>query len=285
MKKSLKAMPILAVAGLALSAVAPVLAQEGAINVVSREDGSGTRGAFVEIVGVVDENDDDLTTQSAVIQNSTNGVMQTVAQDAQSIGYISLGSLDDSVKALKIDGVEATPENVASGDYPIARPFNVAWNKENGLSEVAEDFLNYIHSAEGQAIVEEEGYITIDAEAPAYEAAGVEGEIEVVGSTSVAPVMEKLAEAYQAANEGVKINITANGSSAGMAAATDGTADIGMASREVSEEEQETLDHDSIALDGIAVIVNNDNAAEELTLDAVRQIFLGEVTAWEEAVK
>lgn len=283
MKKTFKALPILAVAGLTLSAVAPVFAQEGAISVISREDGSGTRGAFVEIVGVVDENDDDMTTQSAAIQNSTNGVMQTVGQDAQAIGYISLGSLDDSVKAVTVDGVEATAENVASEDYPIARPFNVAWSGD--LSEVAQDFLNFINSAEGQAVVVEEGYISVDEEAPAYEAAGVEGTVEVVGSTSVSPVMEKLAEEYQALNEGVTVNITANGSSAGMAAAQDGTADIGMASRALDEDEAGALEHQAIALDGIAVIVNNDNPATDLSLDAIRSIFLGEITEWEEAVK
>jgi phosphate transport system substrate-binding protein len=338
MKKSLKAMPVLATAGLVLSAVAPVFAQEGAINVISREDGSGTRGAFVEIVGVVDENDDDMTVQSASIQNSTNGVMTTVAGDAQSIGYISLGSLDDSVKAVKVDGVEATPENIKSGDYAIARPFNVAWSKDNEMSDVASDFLTYIHSAEGQAIVEEEGYISSagtneeesseeatseesteeatseesteeesteeesteeaaseesteeasseeGAELPSYEAAGLEGTIEVVGSTSVSPLMEKLAEEYMKLNDKVTINITSNGSSAGMEAAQDGTADLGMASRELSEDENAALDSDVIAIDGIAVIVNSENPAEDLKLDTIKQIFLGEVTDWAEAVK
>ena len=324
-------MPVLATAGLVLSAVAPVFAQEGAINVISREDGSGTRGAFVEIVGVVDENDDDMTVQSASIQNSTNGVMTTVAGDAQSIGYISLGSLDDSVKAVKVDGVEATPENIKSGDYAIARPFNVAWSKDNEMSDVASDFLTYIHSAEGQAIVEEEGYISSagtneeesseesteeesteeesteeesteeesteeesteeessseeGAELPSYEAAGLEGTIEVVGSTSVTPLMEKLAEEYMKLNDKVTVNITSNGSSAGMEAAQDGTADLGMASRELSEDENAALDSDAIAIDGIAVIVNSENPAEDLKLDAIKQIFLGEVTDWAEAVK
>ena len=328
MKKSLKAMPVLATAGLVLSAVAPVFAQEGAINVISREDGSGTRGAFVEIVGVVDENDDDMTVQSASIQNSTNGVMTTVAGDAQAIGYISLGSLDDSVKAVKVDGVEATPENIKSGDYAIARPFNVAWSKDNEMSDVASDFLTYIHSAEGQAIVEEEGYISSagtneeetseesteeatseesteeetseesteeesteeasseeGAELPSYEAAGLEGTIEVVGSTSVSPLMEKLAEEYMKLNDKVTINITSNGSSAGMEAAQDGTADLGMASRELSEDENAALDSDVIAIDGIAVVVNSENPAEDLKLDTIKQIFLGEVTDWAEAVK
>ncbi|MRI82144.1 phosphate-binding protein [Aerococcaceae bacterium DSM 109653] len=319
MKKSLKALPLLAVAGLGFSAVTPVLAQEGSIGVVSREDGSGTRGAFVEIVGVVDEDDNDMTTLDAVIQNSTNGVMQTVAGDSQAIGYISLGSVDDSIKVLPIDGVEASAENVTNGTYPIARPFNVAWSNEGDLSEVAADFLTFIHSADGQAIVEEEGYVQVtpkaDEEAateeeateetteesteesteeaaseeavelPAYEVAGLEGTVEVVGSTSVTPVMEKLAEAYSALNEGVTINITSNGSSAGMEAAINGTADLGMASRELDEEEQAALNFDAIAIDGIAVIAHPENPISGLTLENVKQIFLGEVTEWEEVAQ
>lgn len=319
MKKSLKALPLLAVAGLAFSAVTPVLAQEGYIGVVSREDGSGTRGAFVEIVGVVDEDDNDMTTLDAVIQNSTNGVMQTVAGDVQSIGYISLGSLGDEVKGLAIDGVEVSSENVTNGSYPIARPFNVAWTKDAELSEVAVDFLDFVYSAEGQAIVEEEGYVQVtrsageeeateeestedateestedateeeateeSVELPSYEAAGLEGTIEVVGSTSVSPIMEKLAEAYSELNEGVTINITSNGSSAGMEAAMNGTAELGMASRDLSDDEKEALNYDAVAIDGIAVIVHPENPLSNISLDHVKQIFLGEVTEWEEVAQ
>ena len=314
MKKSLKALPLLAVAGLGLSAVLPAFAQEGQINVITREDGSGTRGAFVEIVGVVDEDDNDLTTQDANVQNQTSGVMQTVAGDAQAIGYISLGSLDETVKAVKVDGAEATAEAIKAGDYPIARPFNVAWNAEEELSEVADDFMSFIHSKDGQAIVEEEGYIAVtgeeteeeteeaaeeeaeeeteeaeeeteEAELPVYEAAAeLEGTIEVVGSTSVSPLMEKLAEAYKEVQPNVKINVTSNGSSAGMEAAMNGTADLGMASRELKEEESAALESEEIAIDGIAVVVNNENPAEELTMDAIRSIFLGEITTWEDAI-
>ena len=314
MKKSLKALPLLAVAGLAFSAVTPVLAQEGYIGVVSREDGSGTRGAFVEIVGVVDEDDNDMTTLDAVIQNSTNGVMQTVAGDVQSIGYISLGSLGDEVKGLAVDGVEVSSENVTNGSYPIARPFNVAWTKDAELSEVAVDFLDFVYSAEGQAIVEEEGYVQVtrsageeeateesteestedateeeateeSVELPSYEAAGLEGTIEVVGSTSVSPIMEKLAEAYSELNEGVTINITSNGSSAGMEAAMNGTAELGMASRDLSDDEKEALNYDAVAIDGIAVIVHPENPLSNISLDHVKQIFLGEVTEWEEVAQ
>ncbi|MCR8970003.1 substrate-binding domain-containing protein [Facklamia sp. 7083-14-GEN3] len=327
MKKSLKALPLVAVAGLGLSVVVPTMAQEGPINVISREDGSGTRGAFVEIVGVVDEDDNDLTTQNATVQNQTSGVMQTVAGDPSAIGYISLGSLDESVKAVKVDGSDATPEAIKAGDYPIARPFNVAWSAEKELSEVASDFLTFIHSEEGQAVVEEEGYISVtpageeldeatdeeeteeaaeemeeteeemeeteeaaegeeESELAPYEAtAELEGTVEVVGSTSVSPLMEKLAEAYKEFQPNVEINITSNGSSAGMEAAMNDTADLGMASRELKDEELEVLEHDAIAIDGIAVVVNNENPAEEMTLEAIRGIFLGEISTWEDAVK
>lgn len=313
MKKSFKALPLLAVAGLAFSAVTPVLAQEGYIGVVSREDGSGTRGAFVEIVGVVDEDDNDMTTLDAVIQNSTNGVMQTVAGDVQSIGYISLGSLGDAVKGLAVDGVEVTSENVTNGSYPIARPFNVAWSKDADLSDVATDFLDFVYSAQGQAIVEEEGYVQVTRSAgeeeaevteeetteeesteegseetvalPSYEAAGLEGTIEVVGSTSVSPIMEKLAEAYSELNEGVTINITSNGSSAGMEAAMNGTAELGMASRDLTDDEKDALNYDAVAIDGIAVIVHTENPLSDISLEHVKQIFLGEVTEWEEIVQ
>lgn len=322
MKKTLKALPLLATAGLVLSSVVPAFAQEGTINVVSREDGSGTRGAFVEIVGVVDENEDDMTTTSAAIQNSTNGVMQTVAGDPNAIGYISLGSLDDTVKAVTVDGAEATPEAINAGDYPIARPFVVAWGEDQ--SDVSADFLTFIHSQEGQTIVEEEGYIAVDASAsaegeesseeasseetteeesateeesteeesgsvvaslPSYEAAGLEGTIEVVGSTSVTPVMEVLAEEYMALNPDVTINITSNGSSAGIEAATGGAADLGMSSRELTEDEAAALNQANIALDGIAVVVHPESTVEDLSLETIRSIFLGEVTEWEEAAQ
>lgn len=317
MKKSLKALPLLAVAGLSLSAVSPVFAQSGDITIVSREEASGTRGAFVEIVGVVDENGDDFTTFDATIQNGTNAVMQTVAGDQQSIGYISLGSLDDSIKALNVDGAEATAENVTNGSYPIARPFLIAWQKDADLSETAADFLDFIHSQEGQTIVEEEGYVAVDVsgeqaeEAPAEEEAteesteeateteeagsvidslpvyeatdGLSGQIEVNGSTSVTPVLEVLAEAYKVHNPEVEININSTGSSAGITAAIDGIADLGMSSRDLTEEETEVLEYDAIAMDGIAVIVNNENTLEDISLEAIKSIYLGEALTWEEA--
>lgn len=288
MKKSLKALPLVAAFGLGLSVVTPVFAQEGEINVISREEGSGTRGAFVEIVGVVDENDDDMTTDDADIQNGTSGVMQAVAGNPQAIGYISLGSVDDSVKALKVDGVAPSAETVKDGTYKIARPFNVAWSKE-GMSDLAKDFLGYIHSKEGQTIVEEHKYIQVTAKdakdkelQPYAKKEGLKGQINVVGSTSVTPLMESLAEEYSKINPDVKINITSNGSTAGITAAMDKSADLGMASRELKDEEKAKLEFDAIAMDGIAVIVNKENKTEDMKMDNIKKIFLGELMDWEE---
>lgn len=252
------------------------------INVITREDGSGTRGAFTEITGVLVEEGDteiDNTYAGATIQNSTNGVMTTVQGDTYAVGYISAGSVNDSIKPVTIDGVEATSEAIADGSYPIARPFNVAYSGE--LDEAGQDFWNFMFSAEGQEIAAAEGYIEADPEAPAYEAAeGLSGSVSVVGSTSVTPVVEAMAEEYQSLNSGVSIDITSNGSSAGMTAAIDGSADIGMASRELNEDEAAELTHQPVAIDGIAVIVNNENPAEDLSMEEVRQIFTGEITEW-----
>lgn len=257
------------------------------INVISREDGSGTRGAFTEITGVLveeGETETDNTYSAATIQNSTSGVMTTVAGDPASIGYISLGSLDDSVKGVTIEGVEATAETVQDGSYAIARPFNVAYGEE--LSEVAQDFWDYIMSAEGQEIVVGEGYVEAVTDAPAFEATeGMSGNISIVGSTSVTPVMEVLVEGYAALNPEVTIDVTSNGSSAGMTAAMDGSADIGMASRELKDEELDVLTAEPLAIDGIAVIANNENSVEDLTMEQVRQIFTGEVTTWAEVAE
>lgn len=257
------------------------------INVITREDGSGTRGAFTELTGVLVEEGDteiDNTYAGATIQNSTNGVMTTVAGDQAAIGYISSGSVDDSVKPVNVDGAEATPEAIKDGSYPIARPFNVAYKGE--LSEVAQDFWSFMFSAEGQEIAVAEGYIEAAADAPAYEAAeGLSGSVSVVGSTSVTPVVEAMAEEYQSLNPDVSIDITSNGSSAGMTAAIDGSADIGMASRELKEEEAAELTAEPVAIDGISVVVNSENPVEDLTMDQVRQIFTGEVTEWSEVVE
>ena len=252
------------------------------INVITREDGSGTRGAFTEITGVLVEDGDtetDNTYAGATIQNSTNGVMTTVSGDASSIGYISLGSVNDTVKALMVNGVEPSTETVQDGSYEIARPFNIAYSGE--LSEVAQDFWTFVMSAEGQELVVEEGYVEAVSDAPAYEAAeGLSGNVSVVGSTSVTPVMEVLVEEYTNLNSDVTIDVTSNGSSAGMTAAMDGSADIGMASRELKEEELAELTAEPLAIDGIAVIVHPDNSVEDLTTEQVRQIYTGEVTTW-----
>ena len=253
------------------------------INVISREDGSGTRGAFVELTGVeqkIDGKKVDMSTEDAQITNNTAVMMTTVAGDTYAIGYISLGSLNDSVKAVKVAGVEATAENVKSGAYKVARPFNIAW-KEDALSDAGKDFIAYILSSEGQAIVNANGYVGSD-DAAAYEAAGVTGKVVVAGSSSVSPVMEKLAEAYMAANTGVEIEIQTSDSTTGMTSAMEGACEIGMASRELKEAEAAELESTAIAMDGIAVIVNNENPVENLSLEQIGAIYTGETTVWNE---
>ena len=254
----------------------------GSITVVSREDGSGTRGAFVELFGI-DADGEDNTTEDAEITNSTAVMMTTIAGNAQAIGYISLGSLNDTVKAVSIDGAEATVENIQSGTYKVSRPFNIAY-KEGSLSEVAQDFVNYIMSADGQAVIEEEGYIPVS-DAEAYTASGLTGEVVLHGSSSVTPVMEKLAESYMALNEGVTVTVQQSDSSTGMTDAIEGTCDIGMASRAVKDEElSQGLTSTTIAMDGIAVIVNNDSPVTGLTTEQVRDIFTGALTVWSDVI-
>ena len=255
-------------------------AEDYDFSVVSREDGSGTRGAFIELVGLEEEASDgskeDKTTVDAVVQNSTNGVMTTVAQDPSAIGYISLGSLNDTVKPVKVEGVEATEENIESGDYKIARPFNLAY-KEEGLDEISKDFLDYCLSKEAQDLVKEEGYVPLKDTEEYTAAEGLSGSITVAGSTSVTPLMEKFKEAYEALNPDVTIEIQSNGSSAGIEAAIDGAAQIAMASRDLKDEEKEQLKPEVIATDGIAVIVNKNSKVEDLTVDQLKQIFAGEL--------
>jgi phosphate transport system substrate-binding protein len=252
------------------------------INVVSREDGSGTRGAFVEIVGILEKdangNEVDRTYEEAIIQNGTDAVMTTVAGDKYGIGYISLGSLNDTVKAVTIEGVEATAENVQNNSYKIARPFNIAYKGE--LSPLAKDFMDFILSAEGQTIVVEEGYVQVGTDLPSYAGTNQSGKLVVAGSTSVTPVMEKLAESYQAMYSGVSIEIQSTGSSAGMQSAMEGTAELGMASRELKESELAELTAQVIAIDGIAVITNKANPIDDLTIDDIKAIYVGESTEW-----
>ena len=255
------------------------------INVVSREDGSGTRGAFIELFGVEEKNDAgekiDNTTDEAIITNSTDVMLTTVSGDEYSIGYVSLGSLNDSVKAVSIDGAEATVDNIKSGDYTIARPFNIA--TKGTPSDVAQDFINFIMSADGQAVISDNKYIPVDDGAAAFESNGASGKVVVAGSSSVTPVMEKLKEAYVAVNSGAEIEIQESDSTTGMTEAINGMSDIGMASRELKQEELDAgLVNTVIATDGIAIIVNNESPITDLTTEQVRDIYLGNITDWSE---
>ena len=250
------------------------------ITVVSREEGSGTRGAFTELFGVVDEEDNDMTTVDATISNSTEVVIQTVAGNTGAIGYISLGSLDDTVKGVNIDGVEPTAENIENGTYTVSRPFNVA-TKGELTNEAAQDFMNYIMSEEGQAIVAED-YIPVSGVEP-FESNGASGSVTVSGSSSVSPLMQKLIEGYNTVNPNVSIELQTSDSTTGMTDAINGMSDIGMASRELKQEELDAgLVNTVIATDGIAIIVNNESPITDLTTEQVRDIYLGNITDWSE---
>ena len=250
------------------------------ITAVTREEGSGTRGAFTELFGVVDEEDNDMITLDAQTTNSTSVMMTTVSENEYAIGYISLGSLDDSlVKAVKIDGVDATAENIENGTYKVSRPFNVAV-KPDSDNAVAKDFMAFIMSTEGQAVVADEGYIPV-AEVEAYAGEAPEGSCVVGGSSSVSPLMEKLIEAYAEVNPNASIELQTSDSTTGMPSAIEGSYDIGMASRELKDEEAAELEGTVIATDGIAVIVNKNNPTDDLTSDQVKNIYLGDVTTWD----
>lgn len=247
------------------------------IMVISREDGSGTRGAFIELTGVEDDNGDN-TTQAAAIQNSTNGVMTAVANDETAIGYISLGSLDDSVKAVTVGGVEATSDNVSNGTYTLARPFNIVTNGEP-TDAVAVDFIGYCMSPDGQALATEEGYI--GGEGTEFTSTQPSGNITVGGSSSVTPLMEKLIEAYQAVNPNATIELLTTDSTTGVTGALDGTYTIGMASRELKDEEtSQGAQATVLAMDGIAVVVNPANPTADLSVDQIKSIYTGETTVW-----
>ena len=285
-KVAVMALAAVMATGMAVPTMAADLSSDP-ITVVSREDGSGTRGAFIELFGVEEKDADgnkvDNTTEEASITNNTAVMMSTVAGDVDAIGYISLGSLNDSVKAVKIDGVEATADNIKSGEYKVSRPFNIATNGE--VSDVAQDFIDYILSPEGQAVIEENGYISID-DAKDAESTQPEGKVVVAGSSSVTPVMEKLKEAYAEVNPNAEIEIQQSDSTTGMTSAIDGICDIGMASRNLKDEELEAgLTSTTIANDGIAIIVNNDNPTDDLTVDQVKSIYVGEVTTWGDLAK
>lgn len=256
------------------------------ITIVSREDGSGTRGAFIELFGIEEKKDGekvDMTTDDAQITNSTSVMLTTVAGDDYAIGYVSLGSLNDTVKALKIDGEEATEQNIKDGKYKICRPFNIA-TKKGADNEVAKDFIAYIMSKEGQQVISDNGYIGDDS-AEAYAGSKPSGKAVVGGSSSVSPVMEKLIEAYKKVNTGAEIELQTTDSTTGMTSAIDGSYDIGMTSRELQDEEKDKLDSQVIATDGIAVIVNKNNTTDELSSDQVKTIYTGDATTWDEVVK
>ena len=257
---------------------------DASINVTSREDGSGTRGAFIELFGIEEKDSSgskvDKTTSSAAITNSTAVMMTTVANDNDAIGYISLGSVNDTVKALKIDGAEATATAVKYGSYKVSRPFNVV--TKGNLSDVAQDFLTFIMSADGQKVVTDNGYIEVE-NGGAYVSKGLSGKVTVAGSSSVTPVMEKLAEAYKALNPGVTIEVNQSDSTTGVTSAIEGACDLGMASRELKDSEtNQGVTAKVIATDGIAVIVNKGNNIDNLTSEQVKKIFTGEVTKWSE---
>ncbi|MGN0394312.1 MAG: substrate-binding domain-containing protein [Coprococcus sp.] len=255
-----------------------------AISVISREAGSGTRGAFVELTGVEEKDADgnkvDNTTTDAIICNSTEVVLTTVAGDDYAIGYVSLGSLKDSVKAVKINGVEATADNINNGSYTLSRPFNIV-TKDN-LSDVAQDFIAFILSADGQKVISDKGFIEIE-NTGAFTSKNPSGKIVVAGSSSVTPAMEKLIEAYKAINTNAEIELQESDSTTGITSTSDGTCDIGMASRELKDSEKDLgLSSTVIAMDGIAVVVNNNNPADNYTIEQVKNIFTGNAAKWED---
>ena len=260
----------------------------GLISPISREEGSGTRGAFIELFGIetkdTDGNKIDNTTDTAEITNSTSVMMTTVAGNEYAIGYVSLGSLDDSVKALKIDGAEASVDNVKNGSYKVVRPFNIVLGKKT--SDAANDFVNYIMSADGQKIIEDNGYIPVDEGAAAYQASNAKGKVVVGGSSSVSPVMEKLVEAYSKANTNIQVDVQTTDSTTGVSSTVEGSYDIGMASRDLKDDETaQGAEGKTIAKDGIAVIVNNESSVDELSTDQVKSIFTGETTSWSDITK
>lgn len=259
---------------------------EREITVVSREDGSGTRGAFIELLKIeekgADGNKTDRTTKEAIIANKTDVMLTNVAGDDYAIGYVSLGSLSSNVKALSVDGVEASAENIKNGTYKVARPFNIA--TKGSVSEVAQDFINFILSNEGQKVVSS-SYIAVNDNVPAFSGSNPSGKVVVAGSSSVTPIMEKLKEAYLAVNPNAQIEVQLSDSTAGMTGAIDGTCDIGMASRNLKDSEKEKLTGIEIALDGIAIIVNNNNDINDISAEDVKSIFVGEKTVWSEILK
>lgn len=254
------------------------------IHVFTREQGSGTRSAFTDVAGIVNRDGDDAISLTATVQNSTNATMQAVGGDPHAISFISLGSLNDTVRAVPVNGVEPSTDNISSGDYKLYRNFNVMYGQE--LSEVAQDFWDFMFSAQAQELVAEDGYVQANPDAPEYEPSGLSGSVSIVGSTSVEPTVQRFSEAYTDLNPDVTIDITAPGSGAGITAAVDGSADIGMSSREVSDKEAEQLiETQPIAVDGIVVIVNNNNPIENLEMIEIQGIYQDYFTIWNEVME
>lgn len=285
MKLSLKKITALALTVMAGASVfaAPKFNSKKTISVMSREEGSGTRGAFIELFGVEQKNSSgkkvDYTTEEAAITNSTSVMLTSVAGDIYSIGYVSLGSLNDSVKALKIEGVDATVSNIKNKSYKISRPFNIAVKEK--LSAPAQDFVNFIMSSEGQKIVEKNKYIAV--ESKSFTSNKASGKVVVAGSSSVSPVMEKLIEAYKSVNPNARIELQTSDSTTGVTNAANGTCDIGMASRGLKETEKaKGLKEITIAIDGIAVVVNKANPLVNAKIETVRDIYMGKIQKWSE---
>ena len=256
------------------------------ITVISREDGSGTRGAFVDLTNILEKKADgtktDKTTIEAIIVSKTDVMLLNVARDKGAIGYVSLGSLNDKIKAVKIDSVEANAENISNGSYALARPFNITYGKQ--LSEAGKEFVSFILSREGQEVVSS-GYVKVDNHAADFLGSKASGKVVVSGSSSVAPVMEKLIEAFAIVNPKIKIELQTSDSTSGIQGSIDGTCDIGMSSRDIQENEKEKLDFAAIALDGIVVVVNLDNQIDDLTMEEVNHIFTGQIDKWDQITK
>lgn len=253
------------------------------ISVITREEGSGTRGAFVELLGIVDGDGNDNIVKTAEATNSTSVMMTTVAGNKNAIGYVSLGSLSSDVKAIKVDGAEPTVANIEAGTYKVARPFNLVYNDDK-LSDVAADFVKFIMSSEGQAIVTKKGYISVKT-SDSYKSSGLTGTVVLDGSTSVGPLMDAIADEYKKLNPYVKVQIQQTGSSAGINSAIEGVCDIGMSSRELKSSESAKIKTHKMATDGIAVIVNNSNTVDGLASEQIKSIFLGETTSWDGLAK
>jgi len=244
------------------------------IAVFTREDGSGTRDAFVSLTGV----GDDMYVE-AVVESETNQILTKIESNDTAIGYVSVGSLNPNVKALEIDGIAPSNETIMDGSYKLQRPLLVCVNADKENDPLVKDFIAFMISAEGQEQSASK-WTVIDSDAPSYTSAGLSGVLKVGGSTSVEPLMQKLAEAYIALNPDVDIEISGGGSGTGINEATEGIIDIGMSSRNLKDEEKGALTATVIALDGVAVIINPANPITNMTTEQVRAIFTGEITRW-----